>query len=229
MQPSPYLRAVSRTACCAALLVLLVLPASAADSGADRSGLVAQAPAVESSPSVAPSSGATPPVTPGAAPAAPPSAPARPASEGTPAVVVDGQQVESVLGKKVKSTGGDDMGRIVDIIADKSGQLRAAIVDFGGLLGVGSRQIAVDWKAIRFPLGEGKTDFVTVDLSRDQLRVAPVYKAGEQIVVLGKPAADAAVTPPAATATTPAAPPAAAPARSEAADPADPGKPAPGK
>lgn len=135
------------------------------------------------------------------------------ASGGTPAVVLDGQQVESILGKKVRSAGGDDMGRIVDIIGDRSGQVRAAIVDFGGFLGVGSRQIAVDWKALRFPM-EGKSDAVVVDLSRDQLRVAPAYKAGEQIVVVGRAAAGEPQTL------------TAAPPAQEAAEPA---KPAPSK
>jgi hypothetical protein len=137
---------------------------------------------------------ASPPANP-AAPAAqttPPAAPAAqppaksPAATETPAIVMNGQQVVSILSKKVRGADGTDMGRIVDIIADKSGQLRAAIIDFGGFLGVGSRQIAVDWNAIRFP-SDGKTDSVEVDLTRDQLRVAPAYKPGEQIVVLGQP------------------------------------------
>lgn len=132
-------------------------------------------------------------------PAAPAPAPPQPAAKApateTPAVVMNGQQVTSVLGKKVRGADGTDMGRIVDIIADKSGQLRAAIIDFGGFLGVGSRQIAVDWNAIRFP-SDGKTDSVEVDLTRDQLRVAPAYKPGEQIVVLGKPSSTVGVKSP---------------------------------
>ena len=43
------------------------------------------------------------------------------------------------------------MGRIVDVLVDRSGQVRAAIIDFGGFLGVGSRKIAVDWNALHFP------------------------------------------------------------------------------
>jgi len=128
-------------------------------------------------------------------------------------VVIDGQQVESILGKRVRSSSGEDMGRIVDVIVDKTGQIRAAIIDFGGFLGVGTRQIAVDWRALRFP-SDQKSEALTVDLTRDQLRVAPVYKAGEQIVVLGRPrpeptpaaAAPAAPAPPTATSAVPSAP-----------------------
>ena len=43
------------------------------------------------------------------------------------------------------------MGRIVDVLVDRRGQVRAAIIDFGGFLGVGSRKIAVDWSALHFP------------------------------------------------------------------------------
>ena len=106
--------------------------------------------------------------------------------EGTPATVVDAQQLESILGKNVISPTGEDMGRIVDIIVDRSGQVRAAIIDFGGFLGVGTRKIAVDWRLIRFP-SDGKMDKVMVDLTSNQLRVSPVFKAGEPVVVIGRP------------------------------------------
>ena len=43
------------------------------------------------------------------------------------------------------------MGRVVDIVVDSAGQVRAAVIDFGGFLGVGSRKIAVDWNALHFP------------------------------------------------------------------------------
>jgi hypothetical protein len=107
---------------------------------------------------------------------------------GTPATVVDGQQLESVLGLDAVTAKGENMGRIVDIIVDHAGQARAAIIDFGGFLGVGSRKIAVDWRDIHFP-GEAKSSAVVVDLTRDQLRVAPAYKSGEPVVVIGGPPA----------------------------------------
>lgn len=105
-------------------------------------------------------------------------------AEGTPATVVDGNQVYGILGKEARSSSGENMGRIVDVIVDGSGRIRGAVIDFGGFLGVGSRQIAVDWSALRF--SDGKGGPLIVDLTRDQLRVAPTYKPGEQIVLLGR-------------------------------------------
>jgi hypothetical protein len=163
-------------------------------------------PAPATPPPTAPAPAAPAPVT--AAPAADASA----GSGGTPATVVDSTQVYGILGKDVRSSSGESMGRIVDIIIDTTSRVRAAVIDFGGFLGVGSRQIAVDWSMLRFP-ADGKSA-VTVDLTRDQLRVAPAYKAGEQIVLLGRQ--DAADQRASATSTPPAgkqgAPPAADPA-----------------
>jgi PRC-barrel domain len=118
-------------------------------------------------------------------PAKQPEAAPRPAGEGIPALVVDGDQVMGVLGRQVRSSAGEDMGRIVDVIIDKSARVRAAVIDFGGFLGVGNRQIAVAWNAIRLP-SQDKPGPLVVDFTRDQLRVAPTYKAGEQVVLLGK-------------------------------------------
>ena len=129
---------------------------------------------------------AAPTTAPAPAPAA--SAEAKPdPSLGTPAVVIDGQAAESLLGKKVQSSKGDDLGRIVDVIVDKAGQIRAAVIDFGGFLGVGSRKIAVDWRAIHMT-PDGKLDHLVIALPQDQLRSAPAYKEGEPVVVIAPPA-----------------------------------------
>ena len=104
-----------------------------------------------------------------------------------PATVVDGEQLESVLGIEALSSTGDDMGRIVDILVDRTGQIRAAIIDFGGFLGVGSRKIAVDWRSLHFD--PKKAGAVVVNLTKDQLRVTPVYKAAEPVVMVGGPGA----------------------------------------
>ena len=55
-----------------------------------------------------------------------------------------------MLGREVRSAADENMGRIVDVIVDRAGQVRAAIIDFGGFLGVGSRKIVVDWNALHF-------------------------------------------------------------------------------
>src|SRR4030095_5414584 len=89
------------------------------------------------------------------------------------------------LGREIRSAADENMGRIVDIIVDVDGQARAAIIDFGGFLGVGSRKIAVDWKAMRFEPTAPKRYRILLELTREQVKLAPEYKEGKPVVVLG--------------------------------------------
>jgi hypothetical protein len=99
--------------------------------------------------------------------------------------VLKTHEVEGILGRQVVSTADENMGRIVDVVVEHSGQVRAAIIDFGGFLGVGSRKIAVDWGALHFPPPAQPDGKVTLELTRDQVKAAPEYAEGKPVVVLG--------------------------------------------
>jgi hypothetical protein len=117
-------------------------------------------------------------------PEIPKESPAPGSPEPPSAAVLDPLTIQSVLGREVRSVADENMGRIVDVIVDRSGQVRAAVIDFGGFLGVGSRKIAVDWSMLTFGSGE-KSDRVVLDLARAQVKAAPEYKEGKPVVVLG--------------------------------------------
>ena len=88
-----------------------------------------------------------------------------------------------ILGKEVQSPSGQAMGRIVDLLVDETGQPRAAIIDFGGFLGVGTRKIAIDWRSLRFSAVRTK-ETVVADLDRDQIKAAPEYKDSREVVAI---------------------------------------------
>ncbi len=99
--------------------------------------------------------------------------------------VLDHQEVQGILGREVRSGANEKMGRIVDVIVDRNGQVRAAIIDFGGFLGVGSRKIAVAWNALRFLPDAKNVERIGLELTRDQVQGAPEYKEDKPVVVLG--------------------------------------------
>ena len=99
------------------------------------------------------------------------------------AVALDRQEAQGVLGREVRSAADENMGRIIDVIVDRVGNVRAAVIDFGGFLGVGSRKIAVDWNALHFTAVDGN-DRITVGFTRDQVKAAPEYQDGKSIIVL---------------------------------------------
>jgi sporulation protein YlmC with PRC-barrel domain len=99
--------------------------------------------------------------------------------------ILPSREVESILGKEVRSSADEKMGRIVDVVVDKSGRVRAAVIDFGGFLGVGSRKIVVDWNALHFGSVANKRDSITLELTKEQVTAAPEYKQDAPVIVLG--------------------------------------------
>ena len=143
-------------------------------------------PPVAGAPSELAPTPATPTPQPSATPQAAPKEAAKP-KEAPPAsvTILSAREVHGVLGRDVRSAANEDMGKIIDVIVDRSGAVRAAVIDFGGFLGVGSRKIVVDWNALRFGRVADKTDSVTLELTKDQVKAAPEYKEDAPVVVLG--------------------------------------------
>ena len=143
-------------------------------------------PPVAGAPSELAPTPATPTPQPSATPQAAPKEAAKP-KEAPPAsvTILSAREVHGVLGRDIRSAANEDMGKIIDVIVDRSGAVRAAVIDFGGFLGVGSRKIVVDWNALRFGRVADKTDSVTLELTKDQVKAAPEYKEDAPVVVLG--------------------------------------------
>jgi PRC-barrel domain len=99
--------------------------------------------------------------------------------------VFDSRAVQSILGKEVRSAHDENMGRVVNVIADGTGQVKAAVIEFGGFLGVGSRKIAVAWTSLRFLPDEKRREHATLELTRDQVRGVPEFREGKPVVVVG--------------------------------------------
>jgi hypothetical protein len=99
--------------------------------------------------------------------------------------VIDAVDAHGILGRDVRSAADEDMGRIADVIVDRDGAVRGAVIDFGGFLGVGTRKIVVDWAALHFWNVANPRKSITLELTRDQVKAAPEYKDDQPIVVLG--------------------------------------------
>ena len=115
----------------------------------------------------------------------------------------------AVLGRPVSAPDGKTIGRLIDVLVDAAGKPEAAVIDFGGFMGVGARKIAVHWSTLHFAPADHKHP-ILLDLTPDQIKAAPEYKStSKPVAVVEKPEPDApaaAITP----ATTDSAPPAAA-------------------
>jgi hypothetical protein len=178
--------------------------------------LAASASAQDASTPEGPPAATTPPaVSDDTTPPVPSTTPPPPAANLETLVAADAR---TILGKKVSGAAGEDMGMVVDVLFDANKQPRAAVIDFGGFLGVGTRKIAIDWRLLQFYAPDSKTP-LKIELSRADVQSAPEYKPGDKTtsVIAGPGPAPSApppsttTPPPAATTTPPASPPASPP------------------
>lgn len=112
---------------------------------------------------------------------APKPAPApAPAPAGSPVFITE-QKVEEIglansVGEDVFNLAGENIGEIKDFVVDAEGMVRAAVIGVGGVLGVGEKNVAVDFRSLRMtrdPSGNGR---VVLDASKDSLKAAPAYR-----------------------------------------------------
>jgi PRC-barrel domain len=92
------------------------------------------------------------------------------------------RSVRSVLGIEVRSSHEKNIGRIVDVLADRNGGVDAAVIEFGGFIGIGTRKFAVGWSDLRFAI-DGNQLVAILDIPADQLRAAPDYKPDQPTIV----------------------------------------------
>lgn len=124
------------------------------------------------------------------------------AADPVPVQQVPTSSALAIMGHTVDGPNGKDIARIADILIDASGQPVAAVIDFGGFLGVGNRRIAVDWKTLHFAPAD-KDHPITLEMSLDQIKAAPDYKELQSAPVMTQTAAPAAAPPATAPPATP--------------------------
>jgi PRC-barrel domain len=104
-----------------------------------------------------------------------PAKPEPPLAAPEPPKPLSADEIVPILGKKVLGPAGEDLGRVVNVLVDQAGRTRAAVIDFGGFLGVGSRKIAVAWDQLTFKPGTGDRPLI-LNMTREQIQGAREYK-----------------------------------------------------
>ena len=75
----------------------------------------------------------------------------------------------------------DDVGEIGDLVVGADGTLQAVVLDIGGFLGLGEREVAVNWSALVPVVEEDDPSevFLVVNATREQLETAPELRRME--------------------------------------------------
>ncbi len=76
--------------------------------------------------------------------------------------------VESLIDRNVYGATGQEIGEINNLLIGPDGRVHAAIVEFGGFLGIGEHKVALPWDRLNVT-----NDRVTVNMTEEQVKAAP--------------------------------------------------------
>ncbi|MGN6572703.1 MAG: PRC-barrel domain-containing protein [Pseudolabrys sp.] len=178
---------LKHTLTAAALATVLAIPAYAQSSNPPA----AQPPTTAQSAPPAPAEKTAPPMsTPSAAPdkaATPSPAPDKSAAADTKADKKQAGFVQSqessewrsskLVGASVYGPDNKSIGSIDDLIVDEKGAIKAAVIGVGGFLGVGQKDVAVPFEAMKIQRKQNSSSIekITVTYTKDQLSNAPKF------------------------------------------------------
>jgi sporulation protein YlmC with PRC-barrel domain len=89
-------------------------------------------------------------------------------------------RASKLIGTKVLNNANETIGDINELILDKDGKVAAVVVGVGGFLGMGEREVALDFKSLNFKydpnaMTDAGATTVTVNATKDSLKSAPAW------------------------------------------------------
>ena len=84
---------------------------------------------------------------------------------------------DKVEGTAVYNSQGSKLGSIDDLVIDKhSGQIRYAVLEFGGFMGMGTDRYPMPWGMLKYDTARGG---YVAPIDKDKLANAPKYEDGD--------------------------------------------------
>jgi len=121
---------------------------------------------------------------PGATPAAPTTTPAPAATAG---------EAADMIGRSVQGSDGKPLGKVRDAVVDaRSGKIQKLVVASGGFLGLGAKNVALDFDRVEVRPEGG---IVAKDVTQKDVEAMPRYDVAAETEPLDKPPPPAAVAP----------------------------------
>jgi sporulation protein YlmC with PRC-barrel domain len=90
-------------------------------------------------------------------------------------------RASKLIGTNVKNDAGETIGSINEVVLDKSGKVAAVVIGVGGFLGIGEREVAVNFGSLRLAQDNSGSTVVSLNATKDALKAAPEWKwAGDK-------------------------------------------------
>lgn len=91
---------------------------------------------------------------------------------------------DELIGKNVYGRDNEKIGEVDDVILDANGQAKQLVVSSGGFLGIGEKQVAVDYTAANWDSQNNRLNLA--GMSRDDVKAMPEFKYDDTMTSLNK-------------------------------------------
>jgi sporulation protein YlmC with PRC-barrel domain len=115
-------------------------------------------------------------------------------SEGFITFAADQIHASDLIGKAVYS-GEESIGEISDLVLQKEGETRAALIDVGGFLGIGEKTVGIPFDKLQISKAEDGAEQVTVAMSKEELEQLPAVEMPAETAAVEQPSAPDATAP----------------------------------
>lgn len=92
---------------------------------------------------------------------------------------------QQIIGQSVTGTGGQQVGKVQDVIIGSDGEVEGVLVEHGGIAGVGAKQVAIDWNQFSVNPQGG----LRLDMDENQVSQLPNYEEGSRALIENAPPA----------------------------------------
>jgi sporulation protein YlmC with PRC-barrel domain len=87
----------------------------------------------------------------------------------------NGMHASNLIGATINTNANEEVGEVRDLIIGEDGQVLGVIVGVGGFLGMGERDVAINWNDIT-KTGSPENRELKVNMTRQELRDIPEFK-----------------------------------------------------
>src|SRR5690606_32945611 len=111
------------------------------------------------------------------APATDPGAPAADQAAQAPAMAGEGNLASMIIGEQVYNGTGEDaenIGEVKDIVIGEDGTMQAVVVGVGGFLGIGQKEVAVDFAQLDWAERNGDR-WLVAPMTKEQLETQAAF------------------------------------------------------
>lgn len=91
---------------------------------------------------------------------------------------------DELIGKNVYGRDNNKIGEIDDVILDANGKAKQLVISSGGFLGIGEKQVAVDYSAANWDSQNNRLNLA--GMSRDDVKSMPEFKYDDTMTSLNK-------------------------------------------